>query len=453
MTGFRRPIFLILLLALALRLAYGLPQARLELYQRESGGDSWWYLEYGRLLVTGQEPASPPSGPLYLLWVGFPQHFFPPDAAITFIRLLQSLIATVTCGLVYHLAWTVSGNQHCGLLAAGVLAISPAFVIESFQITTETLYLFLLVAGLWLYVVQITVQRDNHPPRRPYFMIALVGLLFGLATLTRAVLLAFPLGIAIHLVMTSGWRAGLKRAAVLVTVYALVISTWTIYNKVKWNQWVVGAQGFAAFLYLGASDAGWQGPELVDASLGITTQGNSPTDPNAQQQVYQNNALQAITSDLAGWLSLRAGKLTAAYLQPHGTIFFGGESLKDLAINWFANDRSVAGLLRLAEGDAFWAKLAVYGFHFVGILAGLAGLWLTRRNWRLTLPLAGFLLYTSIVHFILDAIPRYLFPVDLVLWIFASAALVAFWQRAHLLYRRPSAVEERIGIAENMPQL
>ena len=68
------------------------------------------------------------------------------------IRILQALMATATVYLAYRLAVLIARREAAGLLAAGVLAVAPAFVIETAQISTETLYLFLVAAGLWLYL-------------------------------------------------------------------------------------------------------------------------------------------------------------------------------------------------------------------------------------------------------------------------------------------------------------
>ncbi|MEZ4668629.1 MAG: glycosyltransferase family 39 protein [Anaerolineae bacterium] len=406
----------ILLLALILRLAHTLPQERATIYT-DKGGDSWWYLEYGRLLVRGQEPAPPPSGPVYLIFVGLPQWVASPETAILIIRVIQAALGSLTCYFAYRLAWRVSNDERTGLLASTVLAVSPVFVIEPNQILTETLYLCLLSAGMWLFIKLISTPdsaiRWHHP--------VLLGLILGLTTLTRAVLLMFPLILALYLLVILNWRTTLKYALLMLIVYGITVSTWTVYNRVRWNQWVIGAQGFAAFLFIGASDQGWQGPQQTDAALAqqAGVDGALPTNPSDQQQLYGNAALQQIIGNLGGWVSHRTSELAAAVLQPYGTVYYPGESLKDLTANWWRSDRTLQGLVNLTKGDAFWAKLVIYIFHYAGLLLGIIGMWLARRNWRITLPLITLIFYTLVVHFVLDAIPRYLFPLDLFFWIFA----------------------------------
>lgn len=426
-----------------LRLGYGLSQDPIVPY-RVVGGDSGWYLANGFALVAGVDrvqvaiPGTPdgkigidlsglPAPPVYLTFIGFWRQFLGPEAAVIVIRLLQALMSVCLCYFAYRLAWLVAGDVRTGLLAAAVLAVSPVFVMEPAQILTETLYMFLLTAGLWVYM--LAVQRDHAQQAFSFERRwILAGIILGLATLTRAVLLLFPLGLVVHLILVLGWRKAVLRGLTLMLAYGLVVSTWTVVNKVKYDRWVIGAQGFSAFLFIGASDQGWQGPEQTDANLaqaaGVV--GALPTDPAEQQQLYGSAASSIIGSNPLRWVSHRTTELIGALLQPHGTVFFPGDSLKDMAAAWGRNDRSLTGLIGLTQGDAFWPKLAIYSFHYVGMLAGLVGIWLTRRNWRITLPLVGLMGYTLLVHFVLDAIPRYLFPLDLFFWVFGAATISRF---------------------------
>jgi len=427
------------------RLAHVLPLDHAQIYA-DRGGDSWWYLKYGFDLVRGQDPAVLASGPIYLLFVGIPQFFFSSATSVLAIRIVQAILSTITCYFVYRLAWAISRDIRAGLIAAAVLAISPAFIIESGQVLTETLFIFLLAGGLWLYVTTI----ERHPTTMPikprlFGLIALVGLIFGIATLTRAVLLAFPLGLVIHLLMVYGWRKGFQLGLALLVVFAITLSPWTIYNRVKWGQTVIAAQGFGAMLFIGATDSGWNGPTQTDNALQQSSGAPIPTDPSQQQQVYTETATNSILNDIPGWLKSRVDQLSGAILQPHGTVFFAGESLKDMTSRWLNTDRSLSGLLRLTQGDNFWPKLAIYLFHDLGILAGIIGIWLSRRNWRIALPLVGLIAYFLLAHFILYVIPRYLFPLDMLWWVFGGIALAALSHRIPQRTTQPSPLVEKVS--------
>ncbi|HVU09892.1 MAG TPA: phospholipid carrier-dependent glycosyltransferase [Phototrophicaceae bacterium] len=445
----RRLIWPILIVALALRLIVALSQDPLAPYS--NGNDSSWYLLNAYALIVGHAPEvtvpvlerwSPygllhpalaitghvvtvktdvsnlASPPFYFILIGVPRVLFAPATAVILVRVLQAIFSAATCYFAYRLTIRLTNRASAGLLAATVLAISPAFVIESAQILTETTYIFFMVCGIWLYVESIlSEQRQRILP-----LLALAAILFGLAALTRAVLLAFPLGIAIHLIMVRGWRKGWRQAFFLLLIYALTLSTWTVYSVARWQRFVIAGTGLDAFIYLGA--AGWTSPQQVDQQLEQTTD-----DSNVNDHPYLQGAASMIGADPLGWVKHRVEELASAYLQPHGTTFFPGASLKEIAVKWLRQDRSLGGLIALTRGDAFWPKLALYVFHAGGLIFGLIGMWIYRRRWQVALVLIGFIVYVTLVHLLVLALPRYLFPNEVFWWIFAAAALQSIFDQ------------------------
>lgn len=434
LTTTQRWLIVIGLLALFLRLGTVARQDH-ALGYIEDGGDSTWYLAYGHALAAGMEDGvmpgyaidryedgypvkldGIPTPPLYLLLVGFPQLVFSREGAIVFIRLVQAVMSVMTCYFGFRMARTITGQASAGLLTGGLLAISPVFILESGRVTTETLFIFLLAWGLSHYLTAKTLKG-----------FVVVGVLLGLATLTRAVLLLFPVGLALHLMLVHPRRKALQYCVALLLPYVLVVGSWTAYTWLRWDRLVIAGEGFAAFLYLGASEDGWQGPEATDAALAENAP--LPTERDEQQEVYQEQAANIILSDPVAYLQRRVMALGDAYQQPHGTLYFSGESLRSLTSAWLQADFSLAGLGRLFQADAFWPKLALYIFHYGSLVLGAIGMVLSARQWRLTLPLIGYAAYTTVVHLFLDALPRYLFPTAIVWYVFTGIVLYTLWQR------------------------
>jgi hypothetical protein len=274
----------------------------------------------------------------------------------------------------------------------------------------------LLLAGLSLYLTALHADAD-----RVALYVGAVALLLGLATLTRAVLLLFPVGLAIHWLLVRGWRKGWSQALLLLLIYSLVVGSWTLYVQVRYERWVIGAPSFSAFLFVGATE--WAGPQGTDALLTEAT-GERLTEPDEQNQAYQEAALNSISANLLGWLGRRVSELIGAILQPHGTVAFPGPSLRDLAVEWWRGDRSVAGLQTVTQTEGFWPKLVIYLFHYGGILLGMISLWRSRRLWRRALPLVGLIVYTLLIHLLLLALPRYLFPLHPICWVMAGWAFM-----------------------------
>ncbi|NLE51685.1 MAG: glycosyltransferase family 39 protein [Chloroflexi bacterium] len=423
----RRTLIALLLVALGLRLAYGLSLDPHAPYT-DRGGDTWWYLDTGYRFIAGEVPVVVPSGPGYLVFAGFWQRVFGKDsaAAIYAIRIAHALLSTATVYFAYLMARRLSENARAGLFAAAIMTISPVFVLEQAQVLTETLYLALVTGGLALFLAVVARARVGETVSAG--TLAVTGAIFGLATLTRAVFLLYPLALAIFLAWL-GKRRAVRHAAILLAVYAGVVLSYTAYNLIRFNEFVIGAQGITSFAYMGAR--GWSGPEGLDAQLLEDVPEHADDDPNLTDRdpALVEGTLRAITADPLGYAWRRVSELGGAYLQPHGTVLFPGESLKELARAWIDEERSLDGLARLVRGDWFAAKLALYLFHGVALVFGALGIWLTRRRWPLTLPLAGFIAYLTLVHLVLMVTPRYLFPLEPVFVVFAACALWMLWLR------------------------
>lgn len=422
----RHPALAIALLALLLRLVFVLV---LDPTPDFSGGDANWYMQNGRHLVRTGTTAGPlQSAPFYLVALGTVQVLVPgqPDAdreyntaEMQVVRVIQSVLGTAVVLCVYALG-SLLLTRRTGLLASAVLALSPALIIEAGNLTTESSFLFWMFGGLALYTW--AWQHDAPPGRGEWLRWLLAGAVFGLATLTRAVFLLFPLGLALHLLLTRH-RAGLRRAALLLVAYGAMVSTWTVYNLVEWDRVIIGGEGILSFLYQGASGEG--SPHEIDQELSITLD----DEQDDRDRKLRSAIADDIGSDPVGWARHRLTQLGREYLQPHNTYHYDGPAIRYLFEDWLRTDRTPAGLADLTGTEAFWPKLAIYLFHFGGLALGAAGMLIQRHRWRALLPLYGVILYFSGIHLLLLALARYLFPMHPVFWLFAAAFIVQMWER------------------------
>lgn len=410
------PFVALILLALALRLIFVLildPSPELR------GGDAEWYLRNGRALITtGKTPGPLQTGPIYPLFIGAAQVIVPGwpgrdqmalTAEVQLIRVLQAALGAALVGFVVLLARRLL-TPRAAWIAGIALALSPALIIESGNLATESLFLALVFGGLLIYTTALTA------PRRALRLIALTGLVLGLATLTRAVLLLFPLALVLHLALLrrQTWP---RLTAVLLLSYAATVSTWTVYNLVVWDRVVIGGEGILSFVYQGATAKA--SPQEIDTALEITI----ASDRGDRLHRLWARVRENILGDPLAWGLHRAKDLGKATLQPHNTQYYPGESIRYAAQDWVRNDRSWARLRALTQIEAFWPKLAIYVFHYGGLLGGLWGMWRLRRAWRSLFVLYALVIYVFGVHLILLALPRYLFPTYPALWMLAAGAL------------------------------
>lgn len=446
-----QPIGWILLVALMLRLSVAVLHDSQAAYG-VLGGDEAWYLANGAGLVSGEVRGSfhgikydvevMPGAAAYLVFVGLPQHYLNEAAATRFIFIVQALAGTATCWLAYRIAWCVTNNMRAGLVTAAVLAISPMFIISAAQILTEAMFIFWLTAGIWLYT-EASVKFNQAADARWYWLGS--GVMLGLATLTRAAAVAFPLLLVAHLLLTAGrtkWRHALSYGALLLLAYGAMMSTWTLYKWVNFGRIEFASTQMLPTLWRGAVE-GDESPQAMDEIL----MADEACDEACRTQeipgtIYTEQIKSTVLGDLGGFVQKRITELVSANLLPHGAIELGGESLRGLLLHWLRADFGLDGFLRLINGDNFWLKLLLYIFHFGGLVAGSAGVWLLRRRWRLALIPFSYILYTNGIHLALLAVPRYIFPTQLYWWIFAGAALVWLWEKRSSQHPAPLQSDE-----------
>lgn len=417
----------ILGIGLLLRLVFAFTNHPASMWK--GGGDELWYLGNG-LAIYQAEPEGTvyngfryavnalPSAPLYLLITGFFQLFLSFDASIYALWIVQSIIGTLTAYCAYRIAWKISNDRRSGYVAGTALALSPVMLREPTSILTESFYIFFLIAAFWVYCEFAEKQKIGH--------FLLIGFLFGLATLTRATSLLFPIGLAalVCLANYKNWKQGIALAFVLILSYTLTAGTWTAFNWFKYQRFVLGSQQLTG--------AFWRGAVESDASP-------RENDEQLDGQSFEEQAIEVISSDPNAYIKRRFEELLNAYLQPHGTVDLGDESLKAMAEAWINSGFSWDGFLMLINGEGFWPKLLIYLFYYPALLASFWGMWLSRKQWQLSLALIGFIAYTTLLHLVVLALPRYIFPTYPFFWIFAAIAFVWLWDKAK-------------GIRAGMPQ-
>ena len=154
---FSQWIWIILLAGLLLRLAFALGQPTLTEFDSARGGDTGWFLANGYGFFSGKEHGwvdrisfyngKLPTPPLYILYAGIIQQFFPTHETIVVMRVLQCLASVATVYLACRISALITGDHRVATVVAILAAFHPAFVMEPANISTETLYIFFLVLG------------------------------------------------------------------------------------------------------------------------------------------------------------------------------------------------------------------------------------------------------------------------------------------------------------------
>jgi len=223
-----------------------------------------------------------------------------------------------------------------------------------------------------------------------------------LAALTRAIALPLVLLFDGLLLLPRPTRAQLRWLTLIVVLAVIAIGGWALQIYLTTGQLVVISTGFEGHFWMGSrSDGQWHG------ILAFEAERKEMQARYGGRDAYVEDALRTIAADPAAYVRLLFTKVAAAYLQPHGTVTFPGESLKEMAAKVLQGQLSLSELI---NGSAFWPKLYIYIFHFTGLIGGLIGLWLARRKELAVLPLVIPIVYLTVVYTVLTIIPRYIFP-------------------------------------------
>ena len=253
--SFRRRLLIIAAVGLALRLVWVAIAAR----QPVGMTDPVRYLFAGRDIAlgngyvdfsTGQPTAYYPPG--YPLFVGAIAAVLRPfglldnwlPQAVALVQACLGAASIYLLGLLGRSLW----SRKVGLVAALILALYPNLVMHTAGVLGETLYIFLLVAALY---VLLAVPFSTWSLRQGVLRAGGFGLLFGLAALVRP--LALPVLVVLVVVWLRGrdgrsfegegrtWERGaaLRWSAVAIVATGAVMGAWTVRNVVRMDELVL----------------------------------------------------------------------------------------------------------------------------------------------------------------------------------------------------------------------
>jgi hypothetical protein len=261
------PLLMVLAVSALFRVALwdALPRQGLVSDEGEYLSAAWW-LAHGRGFNWHQEYLWT-RAPLYPLFLAAHLHFFGDD--LRAIIVTQTALSLVLIVLIYALARTLVPPElkAAPTLAAALAGISMPFAVYPQLFLSETLYITLVSGGI---LALVAVRPGNArslsetppsnqagrtlPPRRG---LIIAGALFGLATLTRSQTLLFLPVIAGWLAYTGrhALRHALLQTLLFLSIAALVIAPWTVYNSRIYGGLILVDTSGAFNLLLGAWSA------------------------------------------------------------------------------------------------------------------------------------------------------------------------------------------------------
>lgn len=382
----RRWLWLLLLLALVVRLGYFYVQVNQGLFHVATNApDSVRYMNMaghilndGMFSYNGREltAADTPGFPIFL--AGLRAMFGP---GMLWIYLAQVILSAATVLLIYLIANELFSPK-AGLIAAGFASIYPMLFIFVATPLSEVLYTFLATAFLALYV----------RARRGMAWAMAAGLIGGAAVMTRPVLALFVGLLGLFLLARSGRRAlGLA----LLGGFVLVLTPWVIRNAIAFNEFIPLSSrgGFEFYLGNAADSTGGTGGHMAWGS-----DVKMPPDPpqGVSENAWNTQLAHKAISGLLEQPSLFWQRLPSKIWNMWRPTW-GGASLRNLLL--------VGGLYVLMVCLALICPFSAAGRSRSGILWGYWG-------------------FHVLVHALVYGIVRYRIPVEPVLCVLAGQGLL-----------------------------
>lgn len=191
--------------------------------------------------VSGQVASSAAHPPLWtLVLAGFGA---PGEERARVVGAIAGAAAVVLCGL---LARRLAGDR-AGLVAAGIAALYPAWILGDGSGMSEGLYLLLVAAAL------LALLRPSP---------ALAGVVIGLAALARTEGL-FLLAFAAAPLLWRRWR----KLAIVVAAAALALAPWAVRNAIELDRFVPVSTNTETVIAGANCDDTWYGRETGSWSV------------------------------------------------------------------------------------------------------------------------------------------------------------------------------------------
>ena len=389
-------------------------QTFLEQALKMASGD-WW---------PGSDPFWQP--PLYPFFLALSCFFFPAHYFIA-IRLLQSLLGTGSCLLIYLIAKRCT-DPSTARIAATLAAIYGVFIYFEGELLAVSVEIFLDLLLLHRAIIALQYQRN-----RSWIGIGILG---GLAGITRPNILLFLAFFLLWLLLLEHrehphrWALPLIRKWLLIVIpLLLIILPVTLRNYAVSGELVFISSNGGINFYIG-NNAAYDSTMAIHPGIHWEAMVEEPshagfTSSSARSAFFTAKALDYILSHPFDYALLQTKKL---YL------FWSGPEIKRNQNLYYARMHSTLLSFLL------WDRVIAFPFGLIGSLSlvGLALNWRCRQRSVSLIRLYVLSYMVSILLFFVTA--RYRLPVLPILLIFASSTL------CHLFHNLSTRQFKRLAI-------
>jgi 4-amino-4-deoxy-L-arabinose transferase-like glycosyltransferase len=367
-------------------------------------GDSAWYVDVAKNiafrhsfeLTAGIPTALRP--PLYSFLIAA---FWRTDKApVTAVIIVQVICGAATVVLVYLIA-----KDHFSLRVALIAALGATFAPMTVHYTavvlSETVFTFLLLLGVFFW------GRNRGPA---------AGLVFGLAALTRTIVIPF-LGCVALLTLLPPWRNN-RRLYLLIFVSAMgIASIWIVRNAIVFRKFtLVQASGYGTSLFAGTIDIPMYSDEVWTKVLTELASAKENTQDEASaDRASMRRAVERIESNPAQYLRIRLKQYPRLFLNS-GDYLLGSSNI---TIGEALHERNA--LVVITKVSFILGNIAIF-------LLAIYAIFLERRRFVLLSHIILFPTFLCLIHLPLWIESRYSLPMMPLLLILAARGIEGLWQ-------------------------
>ncbi len=395
---------------------------------------------YGR--VPGLADAGLP--PLYsyvlsLIYRLFGRHYIAVAAAHILFDALSIALLYDICRRLFPRA--PQRGEGIGALAGLCFALYPYLIFQNLTLNDTALWILLVHLFVWLL---LRLRERETLDRGTLLLAAEAGLVLGIATLARALLPALALLAVIWFLFALNWRQTLLRLLPVALVSLLALLPWLMRSQRIYGDFVPIALNSGENIFQGNNP---HSAAVFRAGYDVQWLTAPPDIPPVTQPVRRNNALAA-----AGWRYLRENpgaipellliKL-GVYWNPQVTPLRNLRQGEQLAVDDKGEVVIISGegsQIGVTAANAAYQDDGLFnvigrGAHVVYfgglLLLALAGIWLSRREWRMLSLLLFAQLSQTLMYLLFHPSTRYRSPTDPLLFVFSAYTVVriAEWWR------------------------
>jgi 4-amino-4-deoxy-L-arabinose transferase-like glycosyltransferase len=361
----------------------------------------------------------PPVYPLFLLALGTPE---PTPDYLLRVGFAQALLAVASVWLVFAIGAQFLGRRWA-LLPAALTAILPHLAVQSSYLLSETLFMFLLLAGI---LATIRAWRSQR-----LWMWGLAGALWAACSLVRSTPLYLAPLVMLAALALPALRPMRRHLAVAFACFALVMSPWLLRNLSSAVDKPASNLMVKALMHGSYPDFTFEGRA---ETFGFPYRFDPQSDANSRDLptvlAYIGSRFQAEPLRYLHWYLLGKPRYFLAWGNVQGWDIFVLEPVRSP----YNESRLFYGLRKASEALHPWLM-------WLGVLGALLLLapprWhrLDEPAWRAAVVVAVVVAYALALHMVVAPFPRYGVPFRPLLFLLAMLPL-----RAMLLaWRRPQA--------------